>query len=129
MDEVDRMYVEEMKSEITNAIGAHGAWKMRLRTAIRTQQSDVKAADVRCDDRCEFGKWLHGPNIDATTKANIPYQVVKRLHRDFHIAAADVIASALSGQGEQAEALMADEFTLKSEKLVRALTKWKRELD
>lgn len=123
------MYAEELKAEITNAIGAHGAWKMRLRTAIRTQQSDITVATVRRDDCCEFGKWLHGPKIDAATKSDVPYQVITRLHRDFHAAAAEVMEAALDGHDAQAETLMADDFTFKSEKLVRALTKWKRELD
>lgn len=122
------MHPEEFRHVITEAIGAHGAWKMRLRTAIRTQQTDITAADVRCDDRCEFGQWIHGSQIDAETKADIPYQVIKRLHREFHHSAADVLDAAAHGHDEVADALMEEEFTPRSEKLVRALTKWKREL-
>lgn len=68
------------------------------------------------------------PLVDAATKAGMPYQVVKRLHRDFHIAAAEVIDAVTHAQDDRAAALMEEDFTPKSEKLVRALTKWKREL-
>lgn len=118
----------DLSTAITNAIGAHGAWKMRLRTAIATRQSDLNPGDVRCDDRCEFGKWLYSPQIDAETKAGMPYQVVRRLHREFHHAAADVISAVARNDKDQAVALMEDDFTPRSEKLVRALTKWKREV-
>jgi len=117
-----------MVQEINNAIGAHGAWKLRLRTAISRGTSDVSPEHVRCDDRCDFGKWIHGPSIDAQTRAGKPYEVVRRLHRDFHQTAANVLEHALSQNKAQAEQIMQGEFTERSEKLVRALTKWKGEL-
>lgn len=117
----------DLSTAISNAIGAHGAWKMRLRKAIATRASDLNPMEVRCDDRCEFGKWLYGADIDAATKAGMPYQVVQRLHAEFHQAAAEVIDAATHAQDDLAAALMEEDFTPKSDKLVRALTKWKRE--
>ena len=122
------MHTEHLSTAITNAIGAHGAWKMRLRSAIATRSSDLNPAEVRCDDRCEFGKWLYSTQIDASTKADMPYQVVKRLHREFHHAAADVIDAVVRREDEVAAAMMEEDFIPRSEKLVRALTKWKREV-
>lgn len=118
----------KMIQAITNAIGAHGAWKMRLRTAISTGRSDIQPDHARCDDRCEFGQWIHGPSIDSVTRAGKPYEVVTRLHRDFHHTAGNVLDHALRQEKSQAEALMHGEFTERSDKLVRALTKWKGEL-
>ena len=114
--------------EINDAIGAHGAWKLKLRTAISVGKSDVEPATVRCDDRCAFGLWLNGPTIDGHTRSGKPYQVIHRLHAEFHQAAATVLESALAGRKEHATQILDGEFRERSEKLVRALTKWKGEL-
>lgn len=114
--------------EINDAIGAHGAWKLRLRTAISMGKSDVEPATVRCDDRCAFGRWINGPTIDGHTRSGKPYQVIHRLHAEFHQAAATVLESALAGRKEHATQILEGEFRERSEKLVRALTKWKGEI-
>ena len=115
----------DMVKNITDAIGAHGAWKLRLRTAINTGRSDAKPSDVRCDDRCALGEWLHGPAMDTQTRSGLPYQVTKRLHAEFHGTAADVLTLALDGRKDEASSLLNGDFTARSERLVRALTKWK----
>lgn len=91
-------------------------------------ESDVEPATVRCDDRCAFGLWLNGPTIDGHTRSGKPYQVIHRLHAEFHQAAATVLESALAGRKEHATQILDGEFRERSEKLVRALTKWKGEL-
>ncbi len=116
-----------LASRIADAIGAHGLWKMKLRTAINTGRSDVTPMVARCDDQCGFGKWLYGPELDATTRQGLPYQVIKRLHADFHRSAGDVLSLAVKGDKTGAQTLMEGEFTERSEKLVRALNKWRRE--
>ena len=118
----------QLLTQINDAIGAHGAWKMRLRTAISTGQSEITARTAGCDDACKFGQWLYGSAITPAIKAGMPYQVVKRLHADFHRAAGGVMESALAGDKATATARMDDEFSARSEVLVRALTKWKREV-
>ncbi len=117
-----------MIEEITNAIGAHGAWKLKLRIAITTGNSEIDPAKVCKDDRCPFGRWIHGPTIDAATKAGMPYQVVRRLHREFHESAAQVLTHAIHSEKARAEELFGGEFAQRSDKLVRALSKWKGEL-
>lgn len=114
--------------EINEAIGAHGAWKLRLRTAISMGKSDVEPATVGCDDRCVFGRWLYGPSISAATKVGKPYQVVRRLHAEFHQSAATVLVNAVAGRKDQAGQILEGEFKERSEKLVRALNLWKSEL-
>lgn len=118
----------QLLTQINDAIGAHGAWKMRLRTAISTGQSDITARAAGCDDACKFGQWLYGSAISPATKTGMPYQVVKRLHADFHRAAGGVMERALAGDKATATALMENEFSARSEVLVKALTKWKREV-
>lgn len=114
--------------QIDAAIGAHGAWKLRLRTAIATGQCEVTPHTAGCDDRCAFGRWLHGPEIDQQTRAGMPYQVIRRLHAEFHTCAGEVLGEALGGQLAAAEARLNGPFAERSDKLVRALMKWKGEL-
>jgi hypothetical protein len=118
----------EITREINAAIGAHGAWKLKLRTAISTGRSEVDPADVRCDDKCAFGQWLYGETIDQATRDGKPYEVVKRLHADFHKCASSVLTQATAGNDRDARTLFEGEFDERSRILVVALNKWKREL-
>lgn len=103
-------------------------WKLRLRTAITTGRADISASDACRDDKCAFGNWLHGADIDAQTKAGVPYQVIKRLHAEFHTCAGSVLSNLERGNAAAAVALLDGEYLERTDKLVRALTKWKREL-
>jgi hypothetical protein len=103
-------------------------WKMRLRTAITSGKCEVTAGDACRDDKCAFGKWIYGPSLDSQVKSDVPYQVIKRLHAEFHRVAGGVLAHVERGNVADAKALMDGEFAARSEKLVRALTKWKGEL-
>ena len=118
---------EVLINQINNAIGAHGSWKIKLRTAVNKGKSEHSVADVRCDDKCAFGKWLHGTDIDGPTSASAPYKVIKRLHAEFHLCAADVLQMATTGNIPGASQLLEGDFAAKSEKLVRGLRKWKGE--
>lgn len=113
--------------EINNAVGAHGMWKMRLRTAVRTGRCEIHSSIACCDDQCAFGKWLLGPDFDARTQAGMPYQVVKRLHAEFHKCAGSVLSYVERGNAAAGQFILDGEFTERSDKLVRALTKWKNE--
>ena len=117
----------QLVSQIDDAIGAHGMWKMRLRTAVRTGKCEISAHDAGCDGKCKFGQWLYSTALSPQLQAGMPYQVVKRLHAEFHQAAGDVLRDALDGRVPMAQARLDGEFTQRSEKLVRALMKWKGE--
>ncbi len=122
------MHNQVSLQQINDAIGAHGAWKLRLRSAIRTRSADITSHTASCDDKCAFGKWLYGPDIDAATRTGVPYGVIRRLHADFHRSAGSVLFLIERGKVAEAEAQMTGEFTQRSETLVRALNKWKGEL-
>lgn len=117
-------YMEEIRA----AIGAHGAWKMKLKAAIATGKTDLQPGVVKCDDQCALGKWLHGSSIDPQTRLGMPYKVNKRVHAEFHECAGRVVDLILSGKREDATNLLEGEFTERSEKVVRALSKWRGEL-
>lgn len=118
------MDAQELERGIRDAIGAHGAWKMKLTTAIKYGHSDKDPDQVRDCTACDFGKWMDGPAFDAHVKGGKPYQVVSRLHKEFHEAAANVLQHAVGGDKDGAEKLMESEFKQRSETLKRALMKW-----
>ena len=119
---------ERTLDEIQKALRAHGMWKLRLKTAITTGSSEFRVEDVRCDDKCEFGRWLHDKSMPASIRNGMPYQVIKRLHADFHQTAASALGAALSGNKAGAQGILDGEFAQRSDKLMRALMKWKGEL-
>ena len=117
-----------LEHELRQAIGAHGAWKLKLSTAIATGRSTVTPEELSRDDCCAFGKWLAGSDLDAATRAGKPYQVVSRLHSEFHRAAGDVLAKALDGDEVGAQTLMDGAYKEKSAKLSAALSKWRTDV-
>jgi hypothetical protein len=114
-----------LKEEITKAIGAHGMWKMRLRSAINSGKIDADPAEVAKDNHCAFGQWLNGSSIAADARASADYAAVHRLHADFHKCASKVLACVASGHKDQASALMAGEYDKISGELTTAMMKWK----
>ena len=64
--------------QIDKAIGAHGAWKVKLKQNIDGTLSLIPA-EVSVDNRCEFGKWLY--SLAGTAVANDPsYKDILELH-------------------------------------------------
>lgn len=123
------MDIQAFDKEISEAMKAHDAWSMRLTTAINLGECETTPGDIACDDKCAFGKWLYGNGIDDTIKAGKPYQVTRRLHADFHKLAGQVARLAEDGKKGEAYALLDGEYAQKSSKLLRALTKWRGELN
>lgn len=117
----------DLSTQINAAIGAHGAWKVRLKAAINTGTCDITPAVASCDDKCAFGGWLYGSGVSPATRSGVPYQVIRRLHAEFHQCAGQVLTHVTTGNKAGAQQLMDGEFTERSDKLVRALHKWKRE--
>jgi hypothetical protein len=115
-------------ASLDHAIAAHAKWKFRLRGAIRTGQSEWTVEKVRPDDLCDFGKWLNAlPLADRMAKE---WREAKTLHARFHIAAADVLESAIAGRKLEADTSMAPGgiFADVSTKLVRVITDWKKKV-
>lgn len=114
--------------QIDEAIGAHGLWKMRLRSAIRSHHCDITPRQASEDCHCKFGKWLLDPQFPSAHRDAVPHSVVRRVHAEFHREAGKVLQLALDGQEKTAIAALEGAFADTSEKLVRALMKWKGEL-
>ncbi len=114
----------DLQSEIKKAIGAHGMWKGRLKTAIHTGKSEATVAVVCQDNQCEFGKWLYA--LDPKVKAEKHWQCVKGLHADFHKEAGSVLGLALAGKKAEAESALTDnsKFNAITMKLTMEMMAW-----
>lgn len=112
------------QQQVRAAVGAHGLWKARLRTAIDTGASAASVDDVRPDNRCDFGKWLYGEGRTGFPSTG-SWETVRKLHSDFHQEAARVLQLALAGRKAEAEKSMAlgGAFSHVSSALVSELSK------
>jgi hypothetical protein len=119
---------ESMINEIRTAIGAHGIWKLRLKTALTTGKVDFNAADLACDDKCDFGRWLHGPNIPPQVRSGGHYDVVRQKHADFHKALAQTVDAAMKGNTALSATLLDGAFEEKSRALAGEMQNWMKEL-
>jgi hypothetical protein len=122
------MSKQSIVEEINNAVGAHGVWKLKLKTAISTGSSGNDVEKVKCDNLCDFGQWLYSDKITADLKQGKPYEVIKRLHAEFHEIAASVLIQVDKNESDKAKVILETDFAEKSSTLVRALSKWKAEL-
>jgi hypothetical protein len=116
------------KEAIDKGIGAHGMWKQRIRSAIKTGQSEWTPSVVQQDNQCEFGKWLY--SCTGAEKASSHYARVKELHAGFHKSAASVLSLALAGKKAEAEAGIASgsEYITLSASLTNEMVSWKEKL-
>lgn len=113
---------------IVKAIGAHGAWKLRLREAIHTGRTDWQVDTVRRDDACDFGKWL--AKLPAGVKRSTEGEEVFSYHTRFHELVAGILEQVKAGKTEQAAKAIGEgsEFTELSSRLTRAMMAWRDSL-
>lgn len=110
--------------EIQKAIAAHGMWKVRLRSAIDTGKSEWTAGQVKVDNLCEFGKWLH--SLPDYEKKAGNWGGIREMHAKFHEEAAKILDSALTGKKEAAARGLekGSDFTKLSSSLTAAMMNW-----
>lgn len=114
-------------TQIEQAVGTHGLFKLRLRNAIATGRLEGTVATLGSHLNCPFGKWMESAAISPALKASSHYANVDLLHAAFHVAAAKVAALAIAGRREEAEAAMerGGEFGLASAAFTTAMIEWK----
>lgn len=118
--------MSNISEQIDKAIGAHGAWKVKLRQNIDGTLALVPA-EVGVDNRCEFGKWLY--SLAATATASDPhYKEVLELHKAFHKVAATVVTKVQAGDKAAAETSIGlkGDYTSASAKLTAKMVEWKK---
>ncbi len=118
-----------LQEEIKKAVGDHGTWKKRLRSAIQTGKIDVQISTIKADDECSFGKWLYGSTITEKEKNSSHYIKVCDLHAAFHDKASKVAQLATSGHKDAAMKMLEvnGEFTTASAALTTSMMAWLKE--
>ena len=113
-------------SQITNAIGAHGAWKKRLATAIDAGSHHEDIAVVAKNDRCGFGKWLR--DTVPTPRDEECHAGATILHGEFHGEAAKVLRQIDQGRLDEARRSTAQggDFAEASRALTAAMITWRK---
>jgi len=119
----------DLYDQLGKAFSAHGFWKLWLMHAITTGQTDLTVENAREEDRCGFGRWLHG--LPDEVKATSHWRRVRELHAQFHHDAAHVLELALRGKGEDARSEIGrrGSFAESSKALTQAILDWKASLD
>lgn len=114
---------------LTKAIGGHGLWKSRLIEAVETGHSDFDPEDVKVDNKCEFGQWLHY-DIDPGLKSDPHYSQAVSLHATFHRYAANILREATTGSQSTASEMLSrrSDYSELSIELTLALMEWREEL-
>lgn len=114
--------------DLDEAIKKHSEWKTKFRTAI-TKKEQLDAESICVDNKCDLGKWLHGP---AKTKlgASANYRTCLDKHAEFHKEAGKV-AKLINGQKfTEAEAALGGStaYGAASNAVVMAIQAIKREV-
>ena len=114
--------------DIDTAIAAHENWKLRLQNCLEGKSSEDLRPEVVClDDRCDLGKWLHGPGRMRLGMYPAFSMLVAR-HKYFHLQASTVLALAQSGDMDKAGQTLVTSYRHASNQVVLLLKELKRGL-
>jgi methyl-accepting chemotaxis protein len=115
-----------VEAMITEAIGAHGAWKKRLSAAITSGSHQEDVTTVAQDNQCDFGRWLHSSKPSASDQAH--HQAAKALHATFHKEAASTLRLVSAGNQVQAQSSIAagGSFAEASRLLTKTMIDWRQ---
>jgi len=114
--------------DIDTAISAHENWSARLRAVLQGTSSEQLQPEVVClDDRCDLGKWLHGPGRERLGKYPA-FSVLVARHKHFHLEASTVLTLAQTGEKDKAEQRLNSGYRHASTQVVLLLKELKRGL-
>jgi hypothetical protein len=114
--------------DIDTAIAAHENWKLRLQNYLSGNSTENLQAEVVClDDRCDLGKWLHGPGGQRLGKYPA-FSVLVARHKYFHVQASTVVALAQANDKDQATKTLEGSYRHASTQVVLLLKELKRGL-
>lgn len=114
--------------DIDTAIAAHENWKLRLQNYLNGNSDEVLQPEIVClDDRCDLGKWLHGPGGQRLGKYPAFSMLVAR-HKYFHIQASTVVALAQANDKDKASQMLDSSYRHASNQVVHLLKELKRGL-
>lgn len=114
--------------DIDKAIAAHENWKARLQKRLDGTSDEVLDPAVVClDNRCDLGKWLHGPGRQRLGQYPA-FTVLIARHQYFHQQAGAVVAQTQAGDLAGAAKTLNGPFKYGSNQVVLLLKELKRGL-
>lgn len=114
--------------DIDTAIAAHENWKLRLENYMNDKSTETLQAEVVClDDRCDLGKWLHGPGGQRLGKYPA-FSMLMARHKYFHVQASTVVALAQADDKARATQVLDSSYRHASTQVVLLLKELKRGL-
>ena len=114
--------------DIDTAIAAHENWKLRLQNYVDGKSTETLQPEIVClDDRCDLGKWLHGPGNQRLGKYPAFTMLVAR-HKYFHVQASTVVAAAQAGDRDRATQTLEGGYRHASNQVTLLLKELKRGL-
>ena len=114
--------VRDTGLDVQAALMAHMNWKLRLETYLDGRSTEDLRPEVICfDDRCDLGKWIHGPGQQRLGR--LPgFADLREKHRMFHYCASNVVSLAQSGKQEEARRLLKGTYENFSQQVCDDLT-------
>lgn len=113
------------RRSIERSLNTHLIWKIRFEFAIaRSFDIEIPYSTLSAHDLCPFGKWLHGqtPTADgADEAAGEDFDIVSRLHAEFHRVAGKIKECIDVGETSKARELLLGEFEETSNALISAM--------
>lgn len=125
---LDPEYAATLLNEIDldAALTSHTEWRFHLEDVVHGRAMDNLEPDRVCrDDRCNLGRWLHGPGRERLGHYPAFTMLVAR-HRYFHQQAATVAGLLKAGELQKAQQLMGGSCRHASNQVIFLLKELKR---
>jgi hypothetical protein len=107
--------------DIEVAISAHENWKIRLQAYLDGKSSETFDRQTVClDNKCDLGKWIHGPGQERLGKYP-GFMALVNSHKMFHYAASNVVTMTQAGKPDKARATLEGQFDQLSTQVVGIL--------
>jgi Chemoreceptor zinc-binding domain len=115
----------KIQSLLFDALSKHVCCKEMLRQAIDTGICEPPSCLIADEQMCEFGQWLYSSDFPAELKYSINYENTRKVHADFHTAAAAIMQLAEIGEKEQARKMILEgAYPIQANNLRRELMNW-----
>jgi Chemoreceptor zinc-binding domain len=115
----------KIQSLLFDALSKHVCCKEMLRQAIDTGICEPPSCMIADEQMCEFGQWLYSSDCPDELKASPNYENTRKVHADFHTAAAEIMQLAEIGEKEQARKMIVEgAYPIQANNLRRELLEW-----
>ncbi|MBK7003511.1 MAG: CZB domain-containing protein [Rhodoferax sp.] len=113
------------RRSIERSLNTHLIWKIRFEFAIgQNFDLEIPSSTLSAHNLCPFGKWLHGQTLSADEMAGGDFEIVSKLHSEFHKLAGKIKELIETDEVSKARELLLGEFEETSNALVSALRVW-----